>query len=179
MFKNYRKFSIKYFGIDPQAKLDSQNGGKEILEQEEVKLEKDSNLDGGSLSQTMEEAKEEKVTRARLKKAVELVNEASFKMPEEQWETDIKEQLCSHGEKHLIVRFQNDSQAGLKTEALQLARFFLEEMEGIDPFYIQGQDWNQVTKDNEQGNYLNNFVDLGKYDDLEDIQLLDVLPGKS
>ena len=103
----------------------------------------------------------------------------AFKMPEEIWESDVKTQLCSNGEKPLIVRYASEMAPGLKAEALQLAKFFTEEMEGEDPFYIEGNDWNQVVKDTDQGNYVNNFVDIGNIDDFEDIQLLDILPGKS
>jgi len=67
------------------------------------------------------------------------------------------------------VRYESEMAPGLKAETLQLAKFFNDEMEGEDPFYIEGNDWNQVIKDPDQGNYVNNFVDIGNIEDFEDI----------
>ena len=63
---------------------------------------------------------------------------------------------------------------GLQAEALQLAKLFFEDLEGEDPFYIPGNDWG-AAKEQDQGSYINNFVDIANADDFE--ELLDGLPG--
>lgn len=77
----------------------------------------------------------------------------------------------------MLQKFTHINQASWKTDQLQLVKFFIEDMEGTDPFYVPGQevDWTTVMRETEQTSYLNNFIDTGNLDDFEDIEILGAL----
>lgn len=54
------------------------------------------------------------------------------------WTTDIKSTLLSKTEGDLLTKFSHESQSQWKTEQLQLVKFFVEDMGGMDPFFIPG-----------------------------------------
>eukprot|EP00347_Sterkiella_histriomuscorum_P006888 403351054 len=125
------------------------------------------------------------------KKAGKLSDQIEPKIEEKQvvveqvWSSDIREHLLKqHREENITIRFSHEAAVGYvgqqnqwKTESLQILKLFNEELEGLDPFYIEGQDWNQQQKE-EQTNYWSNFVDTEAIEDFDDFQYQNQLGSK-
>jgi hypothetical protein len=103
MYKAYRKFSVRYLGIDPSEK----EGGGVIEETKEPGMngsnsQSSKNIDG-------EEIKEEEVLV--IKQPLKILAQG-----EQKWSSDVREHLLKQGHKELMVKFAHENQAMWKTD---------------------------------------------------------------
>lgn len=103
MFKAYRKFSVRYLGIDPSEK----DNGEIIEETKEPgpngsNSQSSKNIDG-------EEMKEKEVLV--IKNPVKMLAQG-----EQKWSSDVREHLLRHGHKELMVKFAHENQSSWKTD---------------------------------------------------------------
>lgn len=52
--------------------------------------------------------------------------------------SDIREHLLQSKDANLLTKFEHEYSATWKTEQLQLVKLFELDLEGIDPFFIEG-----------------------------------------
>ena len=88
----------------------------------------------------------------------------------------IREHLLQYKDANLLQKLEHEQSSTFKTETLQLVKFFEFELEGIDPFEIEGQEYIRDKQREDQRaklkeNIYNNYVDTNKIEDFEDYHL--------
>lgn len=51
-----------------------------------------------------------------------------------------------------------------------MIKLFDSDLDGTDPFYIEGHDWVSAKEKEDHGNYYNNFIDTENIDEFDDYQ---------
>ena len=89
---------------------------------------------------------------------------------------DIREHLLQSKDKNLLTKFEHEYSATWKTDTLQQMKLFELELDGCDPFFIEGQDLIRNKKKEEEKarqkeNIYNSYVDTEAIEDFEDYRL--------
>ena len=59
---------------------------------------------------------------------------------------NLREHILQSKDKNIFIKFEHEYSATWKTDQLQLVKLFEIDLDGRDPFYIEGQDLVRVQK---------------------------------
>jgi hypothetical protein len=95
-------------------------------------------------------------------------------LPPYEVSNDIREHLLGFKNQNIFTKFEHEHSTQWKTEQLQLVKLFEFELEGRDPFYIEGQEQairqkKEQDKIRQKENVYSNFVSTESIDDFDDI----------
>lgn len=130
MFKTYRKFSIRFLGIDPDQQPAADTFVPDLVDGEINHNEPDIHSIDGLTEEVKEEVGVSTMNNRMIKKSKQPVpqqQQGLFQMPDEVWSSDVKKILLSHNSE-ILLKFGNESQGQWKPEQLQIIKLFSESL---------------------------------------------------